>query len=78
MSAPLDLDAQTKNLSLKDRRIWKRFCLKGGVLFGDKYFSQSWRIHRVLIYLARKERGLPDPLDVFDDFKGPIFKKEVK
>ncbi len=69
----LNLDDYVHILSHRDRRIWRWYRLKGCVFFGHRFFIPVWRIHRTLVYKARKDKGLPDPFDVFDDFKGPIF-----
>ena len=74
----LNLDKFVHTLSHRDKRIWLRFKLKGYCGLGDKYFAATWRIGRILLYAARKDAGLPDPLDVFDNFKGPIFRPAIR
>lgn len=38
-------------------------------------FTRYMRAFRMLAYAKNKMNGLPDPLDIFDDYKGPILKK---
>lgn len=46
---------------------------KDGCVLGDENLPRYWRILRTKLYEERKAKGLPDPLDIFDDYNGPIF-----
>lgn len=43
---------------------------------GNPDFFAYWTALRTEIYEERKKQNLPDPLDIFDDYEGPVFKEK--
>ena len=62
-------------LSDEDKAFIKRYENSIGVCELIDHIKYS-RLIRTQIYYDNKNAGLPDPLDVFDGYEGPILKKE--